>query len=316
MTRRRWLLAAVIVSVMLLVPTGAVPFEPLGTDEIPDAEIELAPAEGPHGAYAVLNEDDKIELLLTDANPSLEGEGVPGDTRVPIDRVFTISYTGERYADVWIEDDAADVRFYYGDEPGASLEGQDNNVTLGTGETIAIGLVIDTRGEHDVGAAETFTVHAQVAEPTPDAFDGSPTVPRNDETTTSETPTETETETPADTTTETSGTPPSTPAETDTPGPTETETASEPPTTVEVTTTVETTTEPTTPAQGEPTDEASPTSETPGQSGGASPTDGTDTSGGSGGVFEIGGTSGTALGALLLVLGATLAAMLAIRQYR
>jgi hypothetical protein len=161
---------ATLAAFALLVPTGAVPidaFEAFGSDEIPDAEIELAPADGPNGGYAVLNEDDEIELLLTESNPFVEGGGVLDNAVTPLDRVFTITYTGDQYAEVWITDDVADVEFYHGDDR-TSLERRANNVTLAPNATVTVGLLVDTRGDDDVENASQFTVHARFAEAEPE----------------------------------------------------------------------------------------------------------------------------------------------------
>jgi hypothetical protein len=177
------LLVAIVAGATLLVSTGA--FSSVGTDEVPDADIEMQPADGPNGDYALLNGTDEIELLLTDANPDIEGEGVSENSVTPIDRVFTITYTGDEYAEVWITDDADDVRFFRGDTSDASIEGRANNVTLAPDETLTVGLLVDTRGEHDVESAEQFTVNARLPE---DTSDGEST----------ETPTETPTPAPTE----------------------------------------------------------------------------------------------------------------------
>jgi hypothetical protein len=89
---------AVGVAVALLVPTMESPqFESTGTDR-PSENLVMEPADGPNGDYAVLNEEDEIELLLTDANPDVEAEGINDGGVTPIPRVFTITYTGDAAA--------------------------------------------------------------------------------------------------------------------------------------------------------------------------------------------------------------------------
>jgi hypothetical protein len=163
MNRTTILLVALVATASLLVSTGA--FQPSGTDSIADANIEMRPADGPNGDYAGLNANGEIELLLSSANPAIEGESINPNAVTPIDRVFTIEYTGERYAEVWLTDDAEDVRYFRGDDPADTFEGRANNVTLEPGETVPVGLLVDTRGENDVESAETFTLHSRVAEP-------------------------------------------------------------------------------------------------------------------------------------------------------
>ncbi|WP_276270686.1 hypothetical protein [Haloarcula litorea] len=160
MNRTLLLLVAALAAAAVLVPTGAVPFEATGADTIED-DLVVRPADGPNGDYAILNGDDEIELLLTGANPYVDGEGINPDAVTPIPRVFTMTYTGDGAAEVWLTDDAADVRFFHGDDPDDSLEGRANSVVLAGGQQVAVGVRIDTRGEHDVEQAETFTIHAE-----------------------------------------------------------------------------------------------------------------------------------------------------------
>jgi hypothetical protein len=157
MNRMAPLVGIALVTAVLLVPTGAVPF---GTDAV-NEDLVMAPAEGPNGDYAILNEDEEIELLLTGANPSVDGDGLDANAITPLSRVFTITYTGDGTAEVWLTDDSEDVRFYRGDDTDDSLEGEDNSVTLEPSESLAVGLLVDTRGDHDVESADTFTVHAE-----------------------------------------------------------------------------------------------------------------------------------------------------------
>ncbi|MBX0295309.1 hypothetical protein [Haloarcula nitratireducens] len=163
MNRTILLLVATVTSAAILVPTGAIPFAESGPDQISE-DIEMAPADTPNGGYAVLNENDEIELLLTDANPYIDGAGVDADAVTPIDCVFTMTYTGDSSAEVWLTDDAEDVRFYRDTDPEDSLERSENSVVLRPNESVSVGLLVDTRGNHDVEEVDTFTVHAELAE--------------------------------------------------------------------------------------------------------------------------------------------------------
>jgi len=78
--------------------------------------------------------------------------------------IFTITYTGDEYAHVWIDHEGENVTFLAGDE---SVEGEANNVTLAPNETVAVGLDIDTHGTPvgtQVGTDE-FSISAKIAEP-------------------------------------------------------------------------------------------------------------------------------------------------------
>ncbi|WP_135305374.1 hypothetical protein [Haloarcula amylovorans] len=163
MNRTILLLVATVTSAAILVPTGAIPFTASGTDTVSE-DIEMAPADTPNGDYAIPNENDEIELLLTDANPYIDGAGVDADAVTPIDCVFTMTYTGDSQAEVWLTDDADDVRFYRSTDPEDSLERAENSVVLQPNESVTVGLLVDTRGDHDVEDIDTFTVHAELAE--------------------------------------------------------------------------------------------------------------------------------------------------------
>lgn len=150
-----------VVAAVLVFPTVAYPVN--DTNSI-NAAIEMAPADGPNGDYAILNADDEIELLLSGKNPNIEGEGVEKDAVTPIFHVFTINNTGNETALVWLTDDADDVRFFHGNDPDATLEEETNAVTLAPDDRkLSVGLLVDTRGEDDVEQVDTFTVHAEGA---------------------------------------------------------------------------------------------------------------------------------------------------------
>jgi hypothetical protein len=160
--RRTLILVAVLAlaSVVLLVPTGAAPFTQSGTDSI-TGEVHLAPAEGPNGRYAVLDEDGEIEIVVDESNPYADADGVKENATTRIDDVFTITYTGAEQAKVWLTNDAEDVRFYRSGGAASTLEREDKAVVLGPNATVHVGLRIDTRGNHDVEQADSFTVHAE-----------------------------------------------------------------------------------------------------------------------------------------------------------
>ncbi|MFW6018532.1 MAG: Ig-like domain-containing protein [Halapricum sp.] len=169
MTRITLLVAVLVASTALLVSTGAAPFS-TGTDDVEGVDIVMEPADGPNGKYAVIDENGEIALLLSGENPDLDAEGIAGETVTPLHRVFTITNNGTETARVWIEDDADDVRFYRADDPEDSLEGPENEFDIGPGATVHVGLLVDTRGDHDVENVSQFTVH--VEQGTPEEDDG------------------------------------------------------------------------------------------------------------------------------------------------
>ncbi|MDZ5812022.1 CARDB domain-containing protein [Halorubrum sp. AD140] len=134
-------------------------------DTFADDELAVQPADGPNGDYAYLNDDDEIAVDVSASNPKLgpDFEGVNVGTAGTIDDVFEITYTGDEYARVWIENDGENVTFV---ADGGSVEGEANNVTLAPNESVAVGLALDTRGEAAgtrLGADE-FSINAEGAE--------------------------------------------------------------------------------------------------------------------------------------------------------
>lgn len=163
--RRTLIIACLLVAAgSLAFATGAAvvggPVDAVGDD------LAVQPAEGPNGAYAYLNDDDEIVVDVSASNPKLPAdfEGVNPDALASADGVFTITYTGDEYAHVWIGHEGENVTFVAG---GDSIEGDGNNVTLAPSETVSVGLSIDARGEvagTRLGAGE-FSIEARIAEP-------------------------------------------------------------------------------------------------------------------------------------------------------
>ena len=166
-TRHRTLILAV-----LLVAAGSLAFATGAAvidgpaDTFAEERLAVQPAEGSNGDYAYLNEDDEIVVDISAANPNLPPDfgGINPDALASADGVFTITYTADEYAHVWIDHDGEAVTFTTGDD---SIEGEANNVTLVPNETVAVGLVVDTHGEiagTQLGADE-FSIRAKLAEP-------------------------------------------------------------------------------------------------------------------------------------------------------
>ena len=136
-------------------------------DTVADGDLAIQPADGPNGQYAYLNDDDEIAIDVSASNPNIEDpsfEGVNVGTTGRIDDVFEITYTGEQFARVWVGHPNESVTFV---ADGDSIESEANNVTLATNETVAVGLVLDTRGA-EAGTrlgADEFSIEAELAEP-------------------------------------------------------------------------------------------------------------------------------------------------------
>ena len=181
-TARRTLALALlgIAAVSLAFATGAAMLDGPADTGV-DERLAVQPADGPNGNYSYLNDDDEIVVDISATNPNLppDFEGVNPDALASADGVFTITYTADERAHVWInngEDDGS-VTFT---ADGDSIEGESNGVTLGPDESVAIGLNIDARGAvtgTQLGP-DTFSIGAKLAEPTdapaasPESADG------------------------------------------------------------------------------------------------------------------------------------------------
>ncbi|WP_299330876.1 DUF1102 domain-containing protein [Haloplanus sp.] len=190
--RRTVILAvALVAAASLAFTTGAAVISD-DADTVAEDRLAVQPAEGPNGKYAYLNGDDEIVVDLSPTNPNLSAEfkGVNPDTLASADGVFTVTYTADEFARVWIEHEGENVTFVTDSDAiegrtTDSLEGEANNVTLAPNETVAVGLRIDARDEvagTQLGAEE-FSIRAEVADP--DDASGASTTDDEDELSTS-----------------------------------------------------------------------------------------------------------------------------------
>ena len=146
--------ALVLVVLGLVVPTGAVMTD--GQDQVwEDEGIVLSPHDGPNGQYASIGDDGNLSVDLNSGN-SLNPDAV-----TTIDGVFDVKNGGDETRLVWITHDSAEhVRFYAsGDD---TIEGSDNAVELEPGQTMVVGLVVDTQ-DVAVGTQllDSLTLHAR-----------------------------------------------------------------------------------------------------------------------------------------------------------
>ena len=160
--------------VLLLVAAGSLAFATGAAvinddaDTFAEDKIAVQPADGPNGRYAYLNDDDEIAIDVSASNPNIQNasfDGVNVDSTATIDDVFTITYTGDRAADVWIEYEGDGEVTFVAD--GSSIVGNTSNVTLAPNESVAVGLELDTRGAA-VGTqlgADEFRINASEAQP-------------------------------------------------------------------------------------------------------------------------------------------------------
>ncbi|GGI94100.1 hypothetical protein GCM10008995_00360 [Halobellus salinus] len=175
LSRRRTVILAValVAAGSLVFTTGAAVLDD-PADTVAEDRLTVQPAEGPNGKYAYLNDAEEVVIDISPTNPKLsaEFEGVTPDTFASADGVFTITYTADEYARVWIEHGGENVTFVPDSDSvkgtvDSTLEGEPNNVTLGPNETVTVGLRIDARGEvagTQLGANE-FSIRAEVVDP-------------------------------------------------------------------------------------------------------------------------------------------------------
>jgi hypothetical protein len=166
-TARRSLLLVALVAAAggLALATGAAVVDG-PADTFADDRLAVQPVEGPNGAYAYLNDDDEIVVDVSASNPKLPAdfEGVNPGALASAEGVFTITYTADESARVWIEHENPNVTFV---ADGGSIEGESNAVSLGPNESVAVGLEVDAR---DAVAGtrlggDAFDIRAELVEP-------------------------------------------------------------------------------------------------------------------------------------------------------
>ncbi|PSQ48701.1 hypothetical protein BRD19_05700 [Halobacteriales archaeon SW_7_65_23] len=172
-----------IVVTLLVVAVVAVPATAAvttGTDDV-DGRVELAPAEGPNGEYAVI-EDGELRI---------DFEGLNDRATTTVDDVVTITATTDEPVKMWVTTDlGGHVTAYTGSDPEAEL-GQARPRTLQPGESLSVGFVVDTHNE----GPDTGTLTVTVGDPdeeTVDDTDEETTDDTDDDPTGTETPEDTE----------------------------------------------------------------------------------------------------------------------------
>jgi hypothetical protein len=135
--------------------------------------IQISAADSPNGEYVeTLDGDGGVKVELDGDASDVPGEGVNQDAITRIDRVLRITNTNENEtrgkAFVFIADSNGNiVDFYQGSNTDDLIEGSDNQVGLGIGESITIGIEIDTLnedGEDESISISEFTVEADISE--------------------------------------------------------------------------------------------------------------------------------------------------------
>ncbi|MFA9515810.1 hypothetical protein ACERIT_01085 [Halopenitus sp. H-Gu1] len=133
--------------------------------------LVLSPADSPNSQYTVVTDSGELALSIGEMTPGVGVARLNSEAVTTIDRVLTLHNAGDRPVTVWLDAPAEDVRFYRGDAPAEPMEGREDAVTLTANETLSVGVAIDTRGNHDVESADSFTVHAERPDRSPPGDD-------------------------------------------------------------------------------------------------------------------------------------------------
>ena len=146
----------------LAVATGATVLDDRA-DTLANDRVAIQPAADT--PYASLDENDELVVDLTAASFEGDAEGLNVNSITTFDGLFTITYTADEFAEVWLETESDLLTFTAN---GESIEGKTNNVTLGPNDTVSVGIAVDTRGVDVVPGTvrqEDFAVHANVMDP-------------------------------------------------------------------------------------------------------------------------------------------------------
>lgn len=157
MSRRAVALAALLV-LLALVPAGA--FSGVFASGTTDSGLVIQAADGPNGEYADFSSGHLALDFTADG-------GLSENAINRFDAVFTVTNDRSYAAPVWI-DDSSDAISFYNTSSGASVEGRDDGPSLEPGETLVVGVSVDTReaSVEQVESTDNFSVETLVEEAT------------------------------------------------------------------------------------------------------------------------------------------------------
>lgn len=157
MSRRAVAVGALLV-LLALVPAGA--FSGVFASGTTDSGLVVQAADGPNGEYADFA-DGNLTLDFT-ADGGLSENAINR-----FDAVFTVTNDRSYAAPVWIND-SSDAITFYNTSSGASVEGEENGPSLAPGETLVVGVSVDTReaSVESVESTDNFTIETLVEEAT------------------------------------------------------------------------------------------------------------------------------------------------------
>lgn len=153
----------------LVLPTVAAPLTGQATDSVSD-NVALTTENSVNAEYVRTTETGDITLDLSPSDPALAADGLNPEARTYVADTFRIRYDGDTEAAVWITSDAAGVTFL---ADGAPIDARADAVTLAPEESVAVGVVVDTRGATPPESSE-FTVRANVTDADTETADPAP----------------------------------------------------------------------------------------------------------------------------------------------
>jgi hypothetical protein len=119
--------------------------------------LAIKPAQGSNGAYASLR-GGKLRVSVGSALDG-KGGGVNKNAITAVRNIFTITNKGSQPVGIWLTDASKAVTFRGGTKWKA-LEGRKNAVALNPGETLYVGLTVDTRGKTKGDLINSMKIHA------------------------------------------------------------------------------------------------------------------------------------------------------------
>lgn len=120
--------------------------------------LSLQPANGSNGAYAT-QRGGQLRVSLGGALGEGGGAGVNRESLTVVRDVFTITNKGAQSLGVWVTDSSEAVTFE-GGKKERTLEGKQQAVSLKPGDSVTVGLTIDTRQHKGDSVIKSVQIHA------------------------------------------------------------------------------------------------------------------------------------------------------------
>jgi len=156
MKNRNAALLLMVLSLGLLVPTVATTVQAPWEDRLSE-DIALQPTGEPSDQYVIRNPDGELAIVVGPDTLDGQAEGLNQQGDHQFDRMFSIVNTGDEEGSVWLTVDTDLIEFYRGARTADSLEGEDNRVVLEPGESVDVGMRVET-ADGDIDSS--FTVYA------------------------------------------------------------------------------------------------------------------------------------------------------------